>query len=131
MGADLAMSFDILPRDRKDVVLKYFCKFRSLKAKSKRPAQRASLWRAVVEALEDRELLSAWYVAATGAASNNGSLDQPFPTIQAAANIAQPGDTVFIMGGIYHETVIPHASGTSGAPITFQALAGQAVTIDG
>jgi len=104
----------------------------SIKARFKRRlAKRASIRRAAIEALEGRQLLTAWFVATTGAASNNGALNQPFATIQEAANVAQPGDTVYIMGGVYHETVTPPKSGAAGAPITFEPYAGQSVTIDG
>jgi hypothetical protein len=85
-----------------------------------------------VERLEDRVLLSSWYVAASGGVEGNpGTLAQPFPTIQDAANVAQPGDNVFIETGVYHETVKPVNSGMAGAPITYQPYNGQSVTIDG
>ncbi|HET6250818.1 MAG TPA: carbohydrate-binding protein [Tepidisphaeraceae bacterium] len=87
----------------------------------------------MIEILEKRTLLSTvWYVAANGGANSNpGTLAQPFQTIQAAANVAQPGDFVLIEGGAYHETVKPLHSGTAAAPITYEAYAGQSVTIDG
>lgn len=86
----------------------------------------------VAEALEWRQLLSTtWYVATTGSNSNSGTLASPFQTIQQAANVAQPGDTVMIEGGIYHETVTPVNSGTTSAPITYEAYNNQSVTIDG
>ncbi|HEY2587637.1 MAG TPA: right-handed parallel beta-helix repeat-containing protein [Tepidisphaeraceae bacterium] len=75
--------------------------------------------------------LSTWYVATTGSDSHPGSLRQPFQTIQQAANVAQPGDTVMIRGGTYRETVVPPRSGADGAPITFEAFRGERVTIDG
>lgn len=84
-----------------------------------------------IERMEARLLLSTWYVATSGSDSNPGSLRQPFQTIQQAADIAQPGDTVMVRGGTYHETVTPPRSGTDGAPITFEAFPGQKVTIDG
>src|ERR1700726_1552925 len=60
----------------------------------------------MIEALESRRLLSAsWFVSTTGADTNPGTLAAPFRTIQHAANLAQPGDTVQIRGGIYRETV--------------------------
>ncbi|HWE02470.1 MAG TPA: right-handed parallel beta-helix repeat-containing protein [Tepidisphaeraceae bacterium] len=89
------------------------------------------LRRATIETLEDRRLLTAWFVSTGGLASNNGTLNEPFATIQAAANAAQPGDTVYVMGGAYHETVTPPRSGTAALPITFEPYNGQSVTIDG
>jgi hypothetical protein len=84
-----------------------------------------------IEGMEARLLLSTWYVATTGSDSNPGSLRQPFQTIQQAANVSQPGDTVLIRGGTYRETVVPPHSGSDGAPITFEAYRGEKVTIDG
>ena len=81
--------------------------------------------------LEPRRLLAGWYVAPTGADSNPGSLEQPFATIQHAADIAQPGDTVFIRAGTYRETVTPPRSGTAAAPITFRPYNDEVVRIDG
>lgn len=84
-----------------------------------------------VEPLEARRLLSAWYVAPTGSDSDPGTLDRPFATIQQAADVAQPGDTVFVRGGTYRQTVLPTNSGAPGAPITFKNYNNETVTIDG
>jgi hypothetical protein len=60
--------------------------------------------------------------AAPGAAdSNPGSEAQPFRTVQHAADVAKPGDIVFVMAGTYDEDVKVKASGTAGNPITFVA----------
>jgi hypothetical protein len=84
------------------------------------------------EALESRRLLStSWFVSPGGSNFNPGSLSQPFRTIQHAAGVAQPGDTVNIRAGTYHETVTAPRSGTSAAPITFQAYNGEKVVVDG
>jgi len=86
----------------------------------------------LAETLEPRFLLSrGWYVATTGIDSNPGTLDAPVRTIQRAATLAQPGDTVFIRAGTYHETVAPARSGSAGAPITFEAYNNEPVIIDG
>jgi hypothetical protein len=85
-----------------------------------------------IEALESRTLLSTtWFVATTGSDSNSGTLAAPFRTIQHGADAAKPGDTVDVRGGVYHETVTVHKSGTAGARITFQPYNNEAVTIDG
>ena len=52
--------------------------------------------------------------------TGNGSLGNPYQTIQKAANVAQAGDNVYVRGGTYRETVTLSNSGTSGSPITFQ-----------
>ena len=85
----------------------------------------------LIEHLEPRTLLSSWYVSPSGAAANPGTARKPFATIQQAANAAQPGDTVFVRGGTYRETVTPPRSGTPGKPITFRPVGRQRVIIDG
>src|SRR5579862_7607482 len=87
--------------------------------------------RAVVESLEDRQLLSSWYVSPSGLDTNPGTLAKPFKTIQAAANIAVAGDKVEIETGTYHEMVTPVNSGIPGKPITFEAYNGEKVTVTG
>lgn len=85
----------------------------------------------VVETIEPRVLLSTYFVSTTGSDFSAGTLNAPFQTIQRAANLARPGDTVLIRGGTYHEMVAPARSGTAGAPITFAAYNRENVTIDG
>src|SRR5579871_1689879 len=83
------------------------------------------------EQLEARSLLSNFVVSPSGSDSNVGDLAHPFATIQHAASVAQPGDTVYIRGGTYHETVTPARSGISGAPIIFEPYDGASVTVSG
>lgn len=85
-----------------------------------------------IEAMECRMLLSAsWYVSVTGNDKNPGTLAAPFQTIQKAAGLAQAGDTVYIRGGTYHESVAPANSGTAAAPITFTNYNNEVVTVSG
>ncbi|WFE37769.1 right-handed parallel beta-helix repeat-containing protein [Micromonospora sp. WMMD998] len=67
-----------------------------------------------------------------------GSYDQPFCSINAAASVVSPGQTVEISGGVYREHVTITRSGTPDAPIVFRTstsaqLIGPAagITIDG
>jgi hypothetical protein len=94
------------------------------------PAHR-QLAMAAFETLENRRLLSTtYYVDPTGSDGNAGtSLSSPFQTIQAAADVADDGDTVLIRGGTYREEVRPANSGSAGQPITFQAYQGEDVVI--
>ena len=69
-----------------------------------------------------------YYVATNGLDIWPGTLAQPFPTIQKAANTAQAGDTVHIREGVYRETVIPANSGTVSNPIVFKAFVTNGVT---
>jgi hypothetical protein len=60
--------------------------------------------------------------------SNGTNQNSPFATIQRAADIAKPGDTIFIMPGEYKNSdpgqnvVTITQSGTANAPITFKAF---------
>jgi alpha-N-arabinofuranosidase len=56
----------------------------------------------------------------------------PLKTIQAGANLAQPGDTVLVHAGIYREEVVPPRGGISHEkPITYRAAPGEHVSIRG
>jgi hypothetical protein len=46
-------------------------------------------------------LAAEYYVAPDGKDANNGTLAQPFESVQRAQKAAAPGDTVFIRGGTY------------------------------
>ena len=65
------------------------------------------------------------------AGTPDGSREHPFPSIQAAADLAQPGDTVTIHAGVYREWVRPANSGQVDAPIAYQSAPGEIVTIKG
>jgi hypothetical protein len=85
-----------------------------------------------IERLEDRLVLSAWYVSASlGNDANPGTLAQPFQSIQQAANVAQAGDTVFIRAGVYRQTIVPRNSGAPGRPIVYEPYQNEQVTLDG
>lgn len=63
--------------------------------------------------------------------ANPGTIDRPWGTIQKAANSVEPGDTVYIRGGTYHEIVDLQVSGTSKSYITFTSYPGETAIIDG
>jgi hypothetical protein len=77
--------------------------------------------------------LRTLYVAPTGNDSNNGSLSQPFLTINKAAQVAIAGDVIIIKSGTYKPTssIVVSNSGTASAPITFFAEVKDGVIIDG
>jgi len=59
-------------------------------------------------------------------------LSSPFLTIQAAANIAQPGDVITVHRGIYREHIDPPGGGTSDTNrIIYRAAKGERVEIRG
>jgi hypothetical protein len=94
--------------------------------------RRKSSGGALVDRLESRTLLSTtWFVSPTGLDTNPGTIAAPFKTIQHGADAAGPGDTVAIRGGVYHETVVVHNSGTSAARIIFKNYNNERVTLDG
>jgi len=72
-----------------------------------------------------------YYVATTGDDGDSGAFDAPFRTIQHAAGIARPGDTIYVRGGTYRETITPARSGNALAEITFKAYPGETVTVSG
>lgn len=86
----------------------------------------------MIEPLEPRQLLStSWFVAPWGSNNNPGTAGLPLQTVQAAADVAQPGDHVEIRAGVYDETVSPAHSGTPGNPIVYEAYNNEPVTISG
>ncbi|NLW89468.1 MAG: right-handed parallel beta-helix repeat-containing protein [Clostridiaceae bacterium] len=72
------------------------------------------------------------HVAKFGKDINEGSLQSPLLTIQAAANRAMPGDTVVVHEGIYREHVRPGRGGTGpDQRIVYEAAPGEKVVISG
>ena len=73
-----------------------------------------------------------YYVSSTGSDTNAGSsLSSPFLTIGKAASMATAGDTVYVRGGTYRETVTVANSGTEAAPIRFRTYGNECVTVTG
>jgi hypothetical protein len=72
------------------------------------------------------------HVRQTGSDSASGSADYPYLTINKAASVAQPGDTVIIHGGTYREWVKPVRGGTSESNrIRYRAAPGEEVLVKG
>ncbi|MFS0726687.1 carbohydrate binding domain-containing protein [Paenibacillus sp. 1P07SE] len=63
--------------------------------------------------------------------AGDGSEQNPWRTIQKAADEAVAGDTVIIREGTYRETVKPAVRGVEAHPITFRAYPGEQVTVSG
>lgn len=73
-----------------------------------------------------------YYVTPDGADTHTGlTRDEAWGTIQHAASQVGPGDTVLIGGGVYHEAVKIRATGEENRPITFKAMPGEKVVMDG
>ena len=96
-----------------------------------------SVRRLSMEPLEQRTLLSTYYVSGDALGSDSHTLQEaqnigtPWKSIQHAADIMVAGDTCLIRGGTYRETVMVANSGSTGNPITFQAYNNETVTISG
>lgn len=73
-----------------------------------------------------------YYVAATGGDTNAGTRSEPFATIQHAVDQLGAGDTCFIRGGTYRETIdLSGVAGVSNSPITLTAYQDETVILDG
>ena len=81
--------------------------------------------------------MTTYYVSSEIGSNNNAgtSTTAPLATLQAAADLVQPGDTVEVMNGTYTgpqggDVVDITTSGTASAPITFEAAPGQTPVIN-
>ena len=80
--------------------------------------------------------MTMYYVSSgSGSDQNVGtSASAPLATLQAAANLVKPGDTVEVMSGTYSnggaDVLDITTSGTASAPITFEAAPGQTPIIN-
>jgi hypothetical protein len=78
-----------------------------------------------------------YYVAPNGSDSSDGSRSHPFATIEKAAEVVNPGDTVIVRDGTYTDLdeegtmVRVRRSGTAEAPITFRAEHRWRAVLDG
>ncbi|WP_375708452.1 right-handed parallel beta-helix repeat-containing protein [Paenibacillus albidus] len=73
-----------------------------------------------------------YYVATTGSDTNAGTSSAPFKTLQHAADVAAPGSTVYVRGGVYNQKLKITSSGSAAAgPITFTNYNSEAAIIDG
>ena len=73
-----------------------------------------------------------YHVAKTGNDSNPGTAEKPFLTIQAAGDVAQPGDIITVHEGVYREWMKPPRGGNSETErIIYQAAKGEKVEIKG
>jgi hypothetical protein len=76
--------------------------------------------------------MTSLHVATTGSDDADGSEARPFRTINRAAELARPGDTVIVHAGEYREWVTPRRGGLSDSRrITYRAADGEHVVIKG
>jgi hypothetical protein len=74
---------------------------------------------------------ATYYVAPTGSDGNPGTIAQPFGTINRGAALLRAGDTLYLRGGTYYQTVYAPASGTPAAPVTISGYQSETAIIDG
>ncbi len=72
-----------------------------------------------------------YHVAKNGSDSNPGTEAEPFLTIQKAAGVLLPGETVILHEGVYEESVRPKYNGTADHPITYKTADGEKAVISG
>ncbi len=73
-----------------------------------------------------------YHVAKNGDDRNKGTFESPFLSIQAAANVANPGDIITVHEGIYRERITPPRGGESETKrIIYRAAEGERVEIKG
>ena len=72
-----------------------------------------------------------YYISPTGNDLNAGSSLLPFKTISQGAFMAQAGDTVYVLEGVYRERVAPPRGGTVGKPIVYMGEPNKNVVIKG
>lgn len=81
---------------------------------------------------EDTSSGPAYYVATSGSDSNDGSHDAPFRTINNGLQRLEPGVTLYVREGTYHEQIRVTASGTEGQPVAIRGYPGdERPVIDG
>ncbi len=72
------------------------------------------------------------HVSVTGSDMHPGTKEQPLRTIQHAAMLSQPGDTITVHAGIYRERINPPRGGESDSVrIVYRAAPGEKVEIRG
>ena len=77
--------------------------------------------------------MAIYYVSPTGSNNNSGQLESPFASLQYAHDIAKPGDTIYMRGGVYKLTsgVQLTKDGTSSNPITVTNSKNEVPILDG
>lgn len=74
-----------------------------------------------------------YHVALTGSDANTGALNSPFRTFARAYNLAVPGTTIYLRGGVYAPSTqfLLNRSGSNGNPIRVFNYPGEVPVLDG
>jgi hypothetical protein len=72
------------------------------------------------------------YVSSKGNDSNPGTINKPLKSLQRAADLARPGTTIYVRGGLYCERLKVTSRGSQEAGfVSFQSQAGERAILDG
>lgn len=72
-----------------------------------------------------------YYVAPSGSDDAPGTEAQPFRTIARGVDALEPGTTLYVRDGTYHETFVVSVHGTDEEPVTISAYPGEYPVLDG
>jgi parallel beta-helix repeat protein len=98
---------------------------------ARRSAAASVVYVTLLEPLEQRTLMSGYFVSPTGSDSNPGTSAAPFLTIQKAADLVVAGDSVTVRPGTYAGFSLGWdfpQNGTAKKPIKFDADPGAIIT---
>jgi hypothetical protein len=73
----------------------------------------------------------AYFVGPQGSDRAEGTQANPWRTLEFAVRQLKPGDTLYLRGGTYYETVSVALSGTPEQPITIRSYPGEPAIVDG
>lgn len=82
----------------------------------------------VLDSFKPEKVGNTIFVSATAQGGGDGSKENPY-TLSEASNVAVSGDTVYLRGGTYRETLVPQNDGTSSKPIVYKAYNNEKVTL--
>lgn len=88
-------------------------------------------WALVTRTSPEGSAGPTYWVATDGDDEGHGSRDEPWATLQHAADVATPGATVNVRGGVYPQRMAVHVSGVPGRPIIFRNAPGEHPVLDG
>ena len=87
-----------------------------------------------IQSLELSLDINVYYVAPYGNDRNGGTVDSPFATIEKAHELVNPGDFIFLRGGIYElavdSTILLSKNGSEGAEFHLFAYPGERPILD-
>jgi hypothetical protein len=95
------------------------------------PIQPTNLPNASTAAPTEAPESNTYYVSSTGDNHNPGTLNAPWRTIAYAVENIKAGDTLYVRGGIYQETIVITADGTPANTIMISGYPDEEVIIDG